>query len=344
MFGYLRGLLSADLAIDLGTANTLVYVKGQGILLNEPSVVAITEIRGKSQVLAVGEEAKTMLGKTPGNIKAIRPMADGVIADFDVAEEMIKHFIRKVHKRSALVSPQVVICVPSGATAVERRAIQESAEAAGARRVYLIEEPMAAALGAGMAIEEASGAMVLDIGGGTSEIAILSLNGIVYSDSLRVGGDVFDDTIVKFVRRVHGIIIGEATAEQIKEEVGSAFESKIVRKNEFRGRAVSTGLPVSFEVTNSEILEALSEPLGMIIAALRTALEQTPPELSSDIAQNGLVITGGGALLEGLDKLIHSQTNLPVTIADDPLTCVARGGGIALEMINQHDMGFLAAE
>jgi rod shape-determining protein MreB len=238
----------------------------------------------------------------------------------------------------------VLICVPCGATQVERRAIKESAVGAGARDVYLIEEPMAAALGAGMAIEEASGAMVLDIGGGTSEIAILSLNGIVYSDSLRVGGDVFDDTIVKFVRRVHGIIIGEATAEQIKEEVGSAFESKIIRKNEFRGRAVSTGLPVSFEVTNSEILEALSEPLGMIISALRTALEQTPPELSSDIAQNGLVITGGGALLEGLDKLIHNQTNLPVTIADDPLTCVARGGGIALEMINQHGMGFLAAE
>jgi len=241
-------------------------------------------------------------------------------------------------------SPRVLICVPCGATQVERRAIKESAVGAGARDVYLIEEPMAAALGAGLAIEEASGTMVLDIGGGTSEIAILSLNGIVYSDSLRVGGDVFDDTIIKFIRRVHGIIIGDATAEQIKEEVGCAFESKIIRKNEFRGRAVSTGLPVTFEATNSEILEALSEPLGMIISALRTALEQTPPELSSDIAQNGLVITGGGALLEGFDKLIHNQTNLPVTIADDPLTCVARGGGIALDMINQQDMGFLAEE
>ena len=286
-----------------------------------------------------------MLGRTPGAIEAIRPMKDGVIADFKVTEKMLQYFMKKVLKSGFFSpSPRVLICVPCGATQVERRAIKESAVGAGARDVYLIEEPMAAALGAGMAIEEASGSMVLDIGGGTSEIAILSLNGIVYSDSLRVGGDVFDDTIIKFVRRVHGIIIGDATAEQIKEEVGCAFESKIVRKNEFRGRAVSTGLPVTFEATNSEILEALSEPLGMIVSALRTALEQTPPELSSDIAQNGLVITGGGALLEGFDKLIHNQTNLPVTIADDPLTCVARGGGIALDMINQQDMGFLAEE
>ena len=302
MLKKLSAFLSEDMGLDLGTANTLVYVKGKGIILNEPSVVAIaTDNKNNKSVLAVGTEAKSMLGRTPGSIQAIRPMKDGVIADFDIAEAMIKHFIKKVHKKSFFANPNIVICVPSGATNVERRAIKESAVGAGARDVYLIEEPMGAALGAGMAIEEASGAMVLDIGGGTSEIAILSLNGIVYSDSLRVGGDVFDDTIVKFVRRVHGIIIGEATAEQIKEEVGSAFESKIIRKNEFRGRAVSTGLPVSFEVTNSEILEALSEPLGMIISALRTALEQTPPELSSDIAQNGLVITGGGALLEGLD-------------------------------------------
>jgi len=323
-----------NLSVDLGTANTLIYMDGK-VVLNEPSVVALRHEKGASEssVIAVGQEAKNMLGRTPGAIEAIRPMKD-VIADFKVTEKMLQFFMKKVLKSGFFSpSPKVLICVPCGATQVERRAIKESAVGAGARDVYLIEEPMAAALGAGMAIEEASGAMVLDIGGGTSEIAILSLNGIVYSDSLRVGGDVFDDTIVKFVRRVHGIIIGEATAEQIKEEVGSAFESKIIRKNEFRGRAVSTGLPVSFEVTNSEILEALSEPLGMIIAALRTALEQTPPELSSDIAQNGLVITGGGALLEGLDKLIHSQTNLPVTIADDPLTCVARGGGIALEMI-----------
>jgi len=343
MFNLFNG---QNLSIDLGTANTLIYMDGK-VVLNEPSVVALRHEKGalESTVIAVGQQAKNMLGRTPGSIEAIRPMKDGVIADFKVTEKMLQYFMKKVLKSGFFSpSPKVLICVPCGATQVERRAIKESAVGAGARDVYLIEEPMAAALGAGMAIEEASGAMVLDIGGGTSEIAILSLNGIVYSDSLRVGGDVFDDTIVKFIRRVHGIIIGDATAEQIKEEVGSAFESNIVRKNEFRGRAVSTGLPVAFEVTNSEILEALSEPLGMIIGALRTALEQTPPELSSDIAQNGLVITGGGALLEGLDRLIHNQTNLPVTIADDPLTCVARGGGIALEMINQHDMGFLAAE
>jgi len=343
MFNLFKG---QNLSIDLGTANTLIYMDGK-VVLNEPSVVALRNEKGVSEstVIAVGQEAKNMLGRTPGAIEAIRPMKDGVIADFKVTEKMLQFFMKKVLKSGFFSpSPKVLICVPCGATQVERRAIKESAVGAGARDVYLIEEPMAAALGAGMPIEEASGAMVLDIGGGTTEIAILSLNGIVYSDSIRCGGDVFDDTIVKFVRRVHGIIIGEATAEQIKEEVGTAFESKIVKKIEFRGRDVARGLPVSFEVTNSEILEALSEPLTMIINSLRTALEQTPPELSSDIAQNGLVITGGGALLEGIDKLINNQTNLPVSIADDPLTCVARGGGIALEMINQHDMGFLAAE
>ena len=343
MFNFFKG---QNLSIDLGTANTLIYMDGK-VVLNEPSVVALRNEKGVSEstVIAVGQEAKNMLGRTPGAIEAIRPMKDGAIADFKVPEKMLQFFMKKVLKSGFFSpSPKVLICVPCGATQVERRAIKESAVGAGARDVYLIEEPMAAALGAGMPIEEASGAMVLDIGGGTTEIAILSLNGIVYSDSIRCGGDVFDDTIVKFVRRVHGIIIGEATAEQIKEEVGSAFESKIVKKIEFRGRDVARGLPVSFEVTNSEILEALSEPLTMIINSLRTALEQTPPELSSDIAQNGLVITGGGALLEGIDKLINNQTNLPVSIADDPLTSVARGGGIALDMINQHDMGFLAAE
>ncbi len=343
MFNFFKG---QNLSIDLGTANTLIYMDGK-VVLNEPSVVALRNEKGASEstVIAVGQEAKNMLGRTPGAIEAIRPMKDGVIADFKVTEKMLQFFMKKVLKSGFFSpSPKVLICVPCGATQVERRAIKESAVGAGARDVYLIEEPMAAALGAGMPIEEASGTMVLDIGGGTTEIAIISLNGIVYSDSLRCGGDVFDDTIVKFVRRVHGIIIGEATAEQIKEEVGSAFESKVVKKIEFRGRDVARGLPVSFEVTNSEILEALSEPLGMIINCLRTALEQTPPELSSDIAQNGLVITGGGALLEGIDKLINNQTNLPVSIADDPLTCVARGGGIALDMINQLDMGFLAAE
>jgi len=343
MFNFLKG---QNLSIDLGTANTLIYMDDK-VVLNEPSVVALRIERGvaESKVMAVGQEAKNMLGRTPGNIDAIRPMKDGVIADFKITEKMLQFFMKKVLKSGFFSpSPKVLICVPCGATQVERRAIKESAIGAGARDVYLIDEPMAAALGAGMAIEEASGAMVLDIGGGTTEIAILSLNGIVYSDSIRCGGDLFDDSIVKFIRRVHGIIIGEATAEQIKEEVGCAFESKIVKKNEYRGRAVSTGLPVSFEVTNNEILEALNEPLGLITNSLRTALEQTPPELSSDIAQNGLVVTGGGALLEGIDRLIHSKTNLVVSIADDPLTCVARGGGIALNMINEHDMGFLAAE
>jgi rod shape-determining protein MreB len=343
MFNFFKG---QNLSIDLGTANTLIYMDDK-VVLNEPSVVALRIEKGvaESTVIAVGQEAKNMLGRTPGTIEAIRPMKDGVIADFKITEKMLQFFMKKVLKSGFFSpSPKVLICVPCGATQVERRAIKESAVGAGARDVYLIEEPMAAALGAGMAIEEASGSMVLDIGGGTTEVAILSLNGIVYSDSIRCGGDLFDDSIVKFIRRVHGIIIGEATAEQIKEEVGCAFESKIVKKNEYRGRAVSTGLPVSFEITNSEILEALNEPLGLIINSLRTALEQTPPELSSDIAQNGLVVTGGGALLEGIDRLIHNKTNLVVSIADDPLTCVARGGGIALNMINQHDMGFLAAE
>ena len=343
MFNFFKG---QNLSIDLGTANTLIYMDGK-IVLNEPSVVALRHERGamESTVIAVGQDAKNMLGRTPGAIEAIRPMKDGVIADFKVTEKMLQHFMRKVLRSGFFSpSPKVLICVPCGATQVERRAIKESAVGAGARDVYLIEEPMAAALGAGMAIDMPSGAMVIDVGGGTTEIAIMSLNGIVYSDSIRIGGDVFDDTIVKFVRRAHGIIIGEATAEQIKEEVGSAFPSKVVKKIEFRGRDVAKGIPVSFEVTNAEILEALTEPLGMIINSVRTALEQTPPELSSDIAQNGLVITGGGALLEGLDKLINSETNLPVSIADDPLTCVARGGDIALDMINKHNMGFLAAE
>lgn len=343
MFNFFKG---QNLSIDLGTANTLIYMDGK-VVLNEPSVVALRHEKGamESTVIAVGQDAKNMLGRTPGAIEAIRPMKDGVIADFKVTEKMLQHFMRKVLRSGFFSpSPKVLICVPCGATQVERRAIKESAVGAGARDVYLIEEPMAAALGAGMAIDMPSGAMVIDVGGGTTEIAIMSLNGIVYSDSIRIGGDVFDDTIVKFVRRVHGIIIGEATAEQIKEEVGSAFPSKVVKKIEFRGRDVAKGIPVSFEVTNAEILEALTEPLGMIINSLRTALEQTPPELSSDIAQNGLVVTGGGALLEGIDKLINSETNLPVTIADDPLTCVARGGGMALDMINEHNMGFLAAE
>lgn len=343
MFDFFK---AQSLSIDLGTANTLIYMDNQ-IVLNEPSVVAIRQDRGslEATVIAVGQDAKSMLGRTPGSIEAIRPMKDGVIADFKVTEKMLQHFIRKVMRSGFFSpSPKVLICVPCGATQVERRAIKESAVGAGARDVYLIEEPMAAALGAGMAIEEASGAMVIDIGGGTTEIAIMSLNGIVYSDSVRVGGDVFDDTIIKYVRRDHGIIIGSATAERIKEEVGSAFKTNVVKKMEYRGRDVAKGIPVSFEITNTEILKALQEPLKTVVSSIRTALEKTPPELSSDIAENGLVLTGGGALLDGLNKLINQETNLPVRIADDPLTCVARGGGVALDMIKKHNMGFLAAE
>lgn len=343
MFDFFK---AQSLSIDLGTANTLIYMDGK-IVLNEPSVVAIRQDKGsiEATVIAVGQEAKNMLGRTPGSIEAIRPMKDGVIADFKVTEKMLQHFIRKILRSGFFSpSPKVLICVPCGATQVERRAIKESAVGAGARDVYLIEEPVAAALGAGIAIEEASGAMVIDIGGGTTEIAIISLNGIVYSNSLRVGGDVFDETIVRFIRRKHSIIIGLATAEKIKEEVGSAFKSNTFKKINFRGRDVAKGIPVSFEITNVEILEALQEPLKTIISSIRTALEKTPPELSSDIAENGLVLTGGGALLDGLDKLINQETNLPVRIADDPLTCVARGGGVALDMISKHNMSFLAAE
>ncbi|KAA0443099.1 MAG: rod shape-determining protein [Candidatus Thioglobus sp.] len=343
MFNFFK---AQSLSIDLGTANTLIFMDGE-IALNEPSVVAIHNEKGstESSILAVGQDAKNMLGRTPGSIEAIRPMKDGVIADFKITEKMLQHFIKKVLDNGWFSpSPRVLICVPCGATQVERRAIKESAVGAGARDVYLIEEPMAAALGAGMAIKEASGTMVVDIGGGTTEIAIMSLNGIVYSDSLRIGGDVFDDYIIKFIRREHGIIIGESTSEKIKQEVGSAFETNVVKKMEFRGRDVAKGIPVSFEVTNTEIRSALQEPMATIVSSIRVALEQTPPELSSDIAENGLVLTGGGALLDGLDKLISKETNLPVRIADDPLTCVARGGGIALDMISQHNIGFLSAE
>lgn len=343
MFNFLK---PQSLSIDLGTANTLIFMDGE-IALNEPSVVAIHHEKGATEaaIIAVGQDAKNMLGRTPGSIEAIRPMKDGVIADFKITEKMLQYFIKKVLDSGFFSpSPKVLICVPCGATQVERRAIKESAIGAGARDVYLIEEPMAAALGAGMAIKEASGTMVVDIGGGTTEIAIMSLNGIVYSDSLRVGGDVFDDYIIKFIRREYGIIIGESTAEKIKQEVGSAFETNVIKKMEFRGRDVSKGIPVSFEITNTEIRNALQEPLTTVVGAIRVALEQTPPELSSDIAENGLVLTGGGALLDGLDNLINKKTNLPVRIANDPLTCVARGGGIALDMISQHDITLLSAE
>lgn len=333
MFSRLKGLLSADMAIDLGTANTLVYVKGRGIVLNEPSVVAIADIKGKKQVLAVGEEAKLMVGRTPGYIQAIRPLRDGVIADFEVAEEMIKHFIQKVHNRRSFTSPQIIICVPSGSTAVERRAIQDSAESAGARRVFLIEEPMAAAIGAGLPVTEPTGSMVVDIGGGTTEVAVLSLGGIVYARSVRVGGDKMDEAIVGYIRRHHNLLIGEATAEKIKKEIGSAIcipqgEERVMH---IKGRDLLNGVPKEIVVTESQISESLSEPVSSIVEAVKVALENTAPELSADIVDKGIVLTGGGALLRNLDRVLRQATGLPVSIADDALSCVALGTGRALE-------------
>lgn len=331
-------MFSNDLAIDLGTANTLIYAIGQGIVLDEPSVVAIREdnIRGHKSIAAVGTDAKAMLGRTPSNITAIRPLKDGVIADFTVTEKMLQYFIHKVHESKFLrPSPRVLICVPCGSTQVERRAIRESAAGAGAREVYLIEEPMAAAIGAGLPIDEPRGSMVLDIGGGTSEIAVLSLNGIVYSESIRVGGDRFDEAIINYIRRNYGTIIGEATAEKIKHKLGTAYPANEVREMTVTGRNLAEGIPRSFTLNSNEILESLQEPLSQIVSAIKTALEQTPPELSSDVADNGIVLTGGGALLESLDKLIHEETGVPVTLAEEPLTCVARGGGKVLEIINE---------
>jgi rod shape-determining protein MreB len=335
----LFGMFSNDLSIDLGTANTLIYVRGQGIVLNEPSVVAIRQDRGPGgpkSIAAVGLEAKAMLGRTPANITAIRPLKDGVIADFTITEKMLQHFIHKVHEaRFFKPSPRVLICVPCGSTQVERRAIRESAAGAGAREVYLIEEPMAAAIGAGMPVDEARGSMVLDIGGGTSEVAVISLNGIVYSSSVRIGGDRFDDAIINYVRRNYGTLIGEATSERIKHEIGSAYPGKEVIELEVKGRNLSQGIPRSFTLNSNEILEALQEPLAGIVGAVKTALEQTPPELGADVAERGIVLTGGGALLRDLDKLLMEETGLPVVVAEDPLTCVARGGGRALELFDE---------
>jgi rod shape-determining protein MreB and related proteins len=333
MFSRLLGLLSADMAIDLGTANTLVYVKGKGIVLNEPSVVAITNNRGRKQVLAVGEEAKQMVGRTPGNIEAIRPLRDGVIADFEVAEEMIKHFIRKVHNRRGFASPRVIICVPSGSTAVERRAIQESAESAGARRVFLIEEPMAAAIGAGLPVTEPTGSMVVDIGGGTTEVAVLSLGGIVYARSIRVGGNKMDEAIISYIRRNHNLLIGESTAERIKKEIGSAClpEDGNGRVLEIKGRDLMNGVPKEIVISQRQIAESLAEPVSAIIEAVKVALEHTAPELSADIVDKGIVLTGGGALLGNLDFVLRHATGLPVSLADEPLTCVALGTGRCLE-------------
>ncbi|MFT5448282.1 MAG: rod shape-determining protein MreB [Gammaproteobacteria bacterium] len=343
-----RGLFSNDLSIDLGTANTLIYARGQGIVLNEPSVVAIRQERGPGgakSIAAVGEAAKSMLGRTPGNIQAIRPLKDGVIADFTVTEKMLQHFIRKAHKGKFFrPSPRVLVCVPCGSTQVERRAIRESANGAGAREVYLIEEPMAAAIGAGMPVSEASGSMVVDIGGGTTEVAVISLNGIVYSESVRTGGDRFDEAIINYVRRNYGTLIGEATAERIKHEIGSAYPGTEVTEIEVRGRNLAEGIPRSFMLNSNEILESLQEPLTNIVGAVKTALEQTPPELGSDVAERGMVLTGGGALLKDLDRLVMEETGIPVIIAEDPLTCVARGGGRALEMMDEKGVDVFATE
>ena len=347
MFKRLRGYFSSDLSIDLGTANTLIYVRDKGIVLNEPSVVAVQDDQaGRGKVIvAVGAEAKNMLGRTPGHINAVRPMKDGVIADFTYTEKMLQYFIGKVHGNRVLKpSPRVLVCVPYGSTQVERRAIQESAEGAGARWVRLIEEPMAAAVGAGLPVHEARGSMVLDIGGGTSEVAVISLNGIVYASSVRIGGDRFDDAIINYVRRNYGILIGESTAEKIKIEIGSAYPGQQVNEISVKGRNLSEGVPRSFTLNSNEILEALQEPLQGIVGAVKAALEQTPPELGSDVAERGIVLTGGGALLRDIDKLLMEETGLPVVIAEDPLTCVARGGGKMLELIDEHGPGLFGLD
>ncbi|MEW6118636.1 MAG: rod shape-determining protein [Pseudomonadota bacterium] len=339
MFKFLTSYFSTDLAIDLGTANTLIYVRDRGIVLDEPSVVSIrtdAQAGGKRVVQAVGAEAKQMLGRTPGNLQAIRPMKDGVIADFTVTEQMLKYFIKKVHDtRMFRPSPRIIICVPCGSTQVERRAIRESAIGAGARQVYLIEEPMAAAIGAGMPVADATGSMVVDIGGGTTEVGVISLGGVVYANSVRVGGDRMDEAIINYIRRNYGMLIGEATAEQIKKQMGSAFPGAEVREMEVKGRSLAEGVPRSFNVSSNEILEALTEPLNAIVSAVKQALEQTPPELGADIAEKGMVLTGGGALLRDLDRLLMEETGLPVIVADDPLTCVVRGSGRALEEMDK---------
>ncbi len=345
MFKKLRGMFSNDLSIDLGTANTLIYVRDRGIVLNEPSVVSIRIHNGVKTVTAVGADAKRMLGRTPGNITAIRPLKDGVIADFQVTEKMLQHFIHKVHENSFIrPSPRVLVCVPCKSTQVERRAIRESVMGAGAREVRLIEEPMAAAIGAGLPVDQASGSMVVDIGGGTTEIAIISLNGVVYSESVRLGGDRFDEAITTHVRRNYGSLIGDATAERIKKEIGCAYASKTIREIDVRGRNLAEGVPRSFTLNSDEILEALQEPLSSIVQAVKSALEQSPPELASDIAESGLVLTGGGALLRDLDKLLSEETGLPVIVADDPLTCVARGGGKAMELMDTHALDLLTVD
>lgn len=333
MLKFLSAPFSRDMGIDLGTANTLVYIKGKGITIREPSVVA--KQQDNNQVLAVGEEAKRMIGRTPGNIVAIRPMKDGVIADFDITEAMLRHFIKKAHKRIRLVHPRIVICVPSGVTEVEKRAVHDAAVHAGAREAYLIEEPMAAAIGAGLPVHEPAGNMVVDIGGGTTEVAIISLGGIVTSDSIRIGGDEMDMSIVQFVKRNYNLMIGERTAEEVKMEIGAAIVDPDNNEiKEVRGRDLVTGLPKTVKVSAEEIKDALKEPIARIIASVKRTLEQTPPELASDVMDKGIIMTGGGSLLRGLDQLISTETGMPVHIADDPLDCVAVGTGKVLDEIN----------
>ena len=335
MLKTIRGIFSNDLSIDLGTANTLIYVREQGIVLDEPSVVAIRISNGQKTIAAVGSDAKRMLGRTPGNIMAIRPLKDGVIADFQVTEKMLQHFISRVHKNSFIrPSPRVLICVPCNSTQVERKAIRESALSAGAREVRLIEEPMAAAIGAELPIQDATGSMVIDVGGGTTEVGIISLGGIVYASSARVGGDKIDQSIVDYMRRNYGTLISEPTAEKIKQTIGSAFPLNELLSMDITGRNLAEGLPRKLSISSNEILEAIAEPLHSIVGAVKTALEQTPPELGADIAENGMVLTGGGALLKNLDRLLQEETGIPVIIAEDPLTCVARGCGKTLDQLD----------
>lgn len=334
MFKRLFGLFSNDLAVDLGTANTLIYVRNKGIVLNEPSVVAIRQLGGgvnNKTVLSVGQDAKMMLGRTPGSIQAIRPMKDGVIADFTITEVMLKYFIRKVQENRFFANPRIIICVPCGSTQVERRAIRESANGAGAREVYLIEEPMAVAIGANLPVAEPTGSMVVDIGGGTTEVGVISLGGMVFSHSLRIAGDTFDEAIINYVRRRHGVLIGEATAERVKKAIGTAWIESDHREIEIKGRDIAEGMSRSVILTSSEVYEAISDPLSQIVQSIRQALEKTPPELSADIGDRGMVIAGGGALLQDMDRRVMQDTGLPVVIADDPLTCVVRGCGRALE-------------
>ena len=335
IFDWLAGLFSNDLAIDLGTANTLVYVKGIGIVTNEPSVVAVQrDARGGKKILAVGKEAKEMLGRTPGSIVAIRPMKDGVIADFEVTEAMLRYFIERAHNRRTMVKPRIIICVPYGITEVEKRAVRESAESAGAREVYLIEEPMAAAIGAGLPITEPSGSMIVDIGGGTTEVAVISLAGIVYSKSVRVGGDKMDEAIVNYLKRKYQLLIGERTAEQIKITIGTAYPDENVHTMAVKGRDLVAGIPKTIEVNSEEVREAIMEPVNTIVEAVRVALEKTPPELAADIVDKGIMLAGGGALIRNLDILLREETGLPIMIADDPLCAVVLGSGKALDQID----------